>query len=279
MPGVGSVGPRGPGVVAVVVEPGITVPRLDPILNDPEGDFTLVLPPLGGNIEAPPANHVAGANFVHEEILTRNQFEERFTNQADDNRLNGFLIAFEQPVRVGSLNNRTAYAYINARGQQGNPLALLPLIVLPVQFDPGPGQIDVTILDGYRSTSTAAEVLPLAVGADRLIFDPNDVANGVILAPRVTDSDTAGLLFDLIVRLSMIELMPPRDLDPDAEQGRLLSQVTIVLRGDQIVTPEGFFLDGNNMGRIDPGAPIFASGNGTPGGDWVAVIHLETVFG
>lgn len=275
-PGVGLPGSRGPGFVDVRLEEGPPSAVPEPVGN-PEGDLRLVLTlPLNGG--APPANHVSGANFTHEEIFNLDRFIERFTNQADDNRLNGFLMAFEQEVRVGSLNNRTAYALIHERGQWGSPVAVLPLLALPVQFDPGVELIDVRILDGYRAVDTTADiVMPLVVDAGQLVFDPNQTANGVLLAPRVDDVDTLDGFYSGLVQMSSPEVMPLREmeLDPEAED-LILHQVTIVLRGDQIVTPEGLYLDGNNMGRIAPEAAIFPSGNGTPGGDWVAVIHLES---
>lgn len=265
--GVGLPGPRGPGVVEVEYRDGLQAPELEPIANDPEGDFTLLLPPP---VVAEPAraNHVIAANFLNEEIFDIDRFVKRFTNQSGDNRLNGFLIAFEETVRAGSLNNRTAYALIHGGKSLGNVI-VLPLLALPVDFQPVSSRIDTQVLDGYRPVGIReAEALTLSV--DKLVFDPNGEADGVLLCFD-TGEQGAEQLYDLIVRTAAPEQFPTR-FDSTSKQLPPLCQVRIVLRGDQIMTRDDFFLDGNNLS----GAPGmgFPSGNGTPGGDWVAVIHL-----
>lgn len=266
--GVGLPGPRGPGVVQVRTDPDIDQPFLDPIDNDPEGDFTLVLPEVG--FEGPAANHVIGANFAHEEIFDRQRFEERFSSQTDE-RLNGFLIAFDKPVRAGSLNNRTAYAYIlSARTFN---VMNLPLLTLPVRVEPNAPQLDVQLLDGYRQRDGNADILLLEVSKEALVFEPDEPVNGVLLVWRELGA-SVGSIYDSIASMADPEPIPTQELD-DFSEGHDFCLVTIVLRGNQIVDENGMVLDGNNMGRPNIAAPNMPSGNGTPGGDWVAVIHLD----
>jgi hypothetical protein len=274
----GEAGQRGRGVTEGRRDVGPVDARLEEIdPADPNSDFRLVvtLPDVTGGPQPPSFNHVQAANFVHEEIFFDDVgFATRMNGQMDG-RLFGLLIAFEQPVLARTLNNRTVQVLANHQGRFLQPESLLPMQVIPVNFEPQIEPQEVAFLDGYAFGNENGQILILdnTIQPVFALDDPGEPARGVLLRPDPSRARNAQTWFLELLRESEKEVFP-RDLDERIAQLPELLLLSIVLRGNYILTKEGLELEATpaeihrRRGLVDGSSTVPMSG------DWVSFIHL-----
>jgi hypothetical protein len=271
-------GGRGPGVTQARSETGpldATLEQIDP--TDPNTDFRLVvtLPQTGGPV-APRLNHVTAANFVHDEVFDSNRFETRYRNP-DSDLLWGFLIAFEQPVLARTLTNRTVQvlAQLTKEGRFLQPISLAPMQVIPVGLDGVVDGHDVLFLDGYQLVPGAGDILRLDGSLKPAIdFDQqNETAQAVLLRPDPDLIQDPASLYEILLGESEREVFP-RDFDGRIKELPSLRLLTIVLRGNHILTPEGVELE-RTPEKIDRRENMPQHGaSGASSGDWITFLHI-----
>jgi hypothetical protein len=274
-------GPRGRGVTEARREIGPVNASLEEISpGDPTSDFRLVvtLPDVTGGPQPSSFNRVVAANFIHEEILRDDNFSERFTNtSADNQQLSGFLIAFEQPVLARTLTNRTVQLVGNIR-QEGflQPVSLVPLQVIPVNFDGNVKDLEVQFLDGYQVAFEVGSILQLDETV-KPMFDfgqQNEIAQGVLLRPALEREIDMNTLFEILLNEIKEEEFPRDLMNVDTQELPPMNLLTIVLRGNQILTGEGIELE-RSLAAIDRRANMPEPGpSGAASGDWVSFLHL-----
>jgi hypothetical protein len=278
----GQPGQRGRGVIEARAQVGPLDADLEPIEPaDPESDFRLVvtLPEVPGGAQLPSFNHVVAANFVHDEIFFDMEIFGKRVNIPTDERLFGLLIVFEHEVLARTLNNRTAQVLTNLRIERAfQPSVLVPMQVIPINFreEPPTESPEVAILNGYAFESETVpvllmeEIIPIPVfGLD----DPGEMARGVLLRPDPLRMPDLRTWISELMQQGDREVFP-RDLDGRIKELPELLLISIVLRGNYILTKEGLELEATpadihrRSGLPDPNATV------PMGGDWVSFIHL-----
>ncbi len=250
----------------------------------------------------PTFNQVIGTSWYHDEVVNRSQFGKNLYSRTRRRGAEqpGLLIAFLNPVLVRTLHRRSVFVKVSFKltPKLKNLLfapfdteiqksfadlanfefeAVLPMQVIPVAIDSSVDNVDLDVdiamrdgkdvpglIGGYERRSARVR---LVVGWDDLPIPPDMSADpsptakaqGVLL--QLDDSGDAGKWSGILERVH---------------------RVTVVLRGDYILDAQGSglnvengrALDGNNIPPYRIG-DVAVSGNGTAGGDWISMIHID----
>jgi hypothetical protein len=228
---------------------------LQPIPGDPEGDQRLLLGvPQGesGAIQPSNFNQVINASWHLDEVLTIGDLQKRFVDDGP-----GLVVAFADPVLVQTLHDRSVFILVQRSDDQGFLIeSQLPITSIePVNVIE---EVETRVSWLIKDTPTSDNF--------GLIHRVEPHGNRLTQAVRITPSGDWG--WEKLLEFN-------------------IQQLKVVLRGDWILDENNRGLDGHHIWPGVPKGPTAAigvdgpingrpSGDGTEGGDWISIIHIQS---
>jgi hypothetical protein len=250
-------------VTTVEPTPGQPLPPATRTFDPATETLTLGIPRGQQGLQGPPGviqpgnfNQVINASWHLDEVLTIEELRKRFVEEGP-----GLVVAFANPVLVQTLHDRSVFILVQ---RSDNRVFLIESQLPVISIEP----VDVTEKVDTRVNWLIKDTpTPDNFG---LIHRVEPHGNELTQAVRITPS--GDWVWEKLLTLI-------REFN--------IQQLKVVLRGDWILDENNRGLDGHHIWPGVPEGPTVAigadggpisgrpSGDGTEGGDWISIIHIQ----